>query len=62
MFGNDFGSVDQYIFGVWLKSIYIKKSDLEEYMVEFSQGLTEKIMKEILQIEAIEVYVLELGV
>lgn len=62
MFGNDFGSVDQYTFGVWLKSIYIKKSDLEEYMVEFSQGLTEKIMKEILQIEAIEVYVSELGV
>lgn len=62
MSGNDSGSADQYTFGAWLKSTYIKKSDLEEYMAEFSQGLTEKIMKEIPQTEATEVYVSESGV
>lgn len=62
MSGNDSGSADQYTFRAWLKSTYIKKSDLEEYMAEFSQGLTEKIMKEIPQTEATEVYVSESGV
>lgn len=62
MSGNDSGSADQYTFGAWLRSTYIKKSDLEEYMAEFSQGLTEKIMKEIPQAEATEVYVSESGV
>lgn len=62
MSGNDSSSADQYMFGAWLKSTYIKKSDLEEYMSEFSQELTEKIMKEIPQTEATQVYVSESGI
>lgn len=62
MSGNDSSSADQYMFGAWLKSTYIKKSDLEEYMSEFSQELTEKIKKEIPQTEATQVYVSESGI
>lgn len=62
MSGNDSGSADQYMFGEWLKSTYIKKSDLEKYMTEFSQELTERILKEIPQTETTQVYVSESGV
>ncbi|XP_061192438.1 uncharacterized protein LOC133200688 [Saccostrea echinata] len=61
MSGNDTGSADQYTFGAWLNSTFIKKSDLEKYMADFGDELSNKILQEMSRTEATEVYVSESG-
>ncbi|XP_048760870.2 SUN domain-containing protein 2-like isoform X2 [Ostrea edulis] len=57
MSGNDSGSTDQYVFGAWLNSTFIRKSDFEKHKAEFGQELSEKILQEMSRTEAIGVNV-----
>ncbi|XP_062615368.1 uncharacterized protein LOC134277098 isoform X3 [Saccostrea cucullata] len=61
MSGNDTGGADQYLFGAWLNSTFIKKSDLEKYMADFGEELSNKILQEMSRTEATEVYVSDSG-
>ena len=61
MSGNDSAESDYPMFEAWVNSTFIKKSDFEKYMAEFSQELTDKIMKEVSRTETTEVFVSETG-
>lgn len=59
MSGNDSAESDYPMFEAWVNSTFIKKSDFEKYMAEFSQELTDKIMEEVSRTETTEVFVSE---